>query len=85
MPTSQSQLNYEELGAEAAQLSHDDVTKAAAAMSAPGAAPASIATVCNIYKRVKPFLALIGRIPFIPASIKTAIKAFMGAMNLLCP
>jgi hypothetical protein len=81
-----SQLNYEELGAEVAKLNHDSVHQAAAKMTAPGAAAAiNIPQVCDIYKKVKPFLSLIGRIPFIPAGIKSAINAFMGAMDLLCP
>ena len=79
-----SQLNYEELGAEAAKLNHDDVQRAAAVLTAPGAAAPSIAAVCGVYRTVKPFLTLIGNIPFIPASIKTAIRTFMAAMNRLC-
>jgi hypothetical protein len=80
------QLNYEELGAAAAKLDHAAVTQAAQAMSAPTAGAAIVPPqVCNLYKKVKPFLSLIGSIPFIPSSIKVAIKAFSSGMNLLCP
>ena len=80
-----SSLNYEELGAEAAKLNHDAVHQAAAALKAPGAGAVGVPQVCDLYKKVKPFLALILRIPFIPAPIKTAIQAFMSGLDLLCP
>lgn len=89
MATSQQepQLNYEELGAAAAKLDHAAVESAAKALSpAAGAAALAVpAQVCALYKRVKPFLSLIASIPFIPSSVKAAIKAFITGMNLICP
>lgn len=85
-PHQEHQLNYEELGAAAAKLDHEGVAQAAQAMSAPTAAAGVIPpAVCNLYQKVKPFLNLIAGIPFIPSSIKVAIKAFVTGMNLLCP
>jgi hypothetical protein len=78
-------LNYEELGAAAAKLDHASVEKASQALSAPAAAGPIPPQVCTLYKQVKPFLSLIANIPFIPSNIKSAIKAFMMGMNIICP
>lgn len=40
--------------------------------------------ICTMYKRVKPALNIILSIPFVPGSIKTAIRAFMSLMNTVC-
>jgi len=84
-PQQDHQLNYEELGAAAAKLDHTSVEKASQAMGSPAAAGVIPPQVCNLYKKVKPFLSLIANIPFIPSGIKAAIKAFMMGMNVICP
>lgn len=89
------QLNYEQLGEEAAKLNPQELDQAAAAISGAGgsstggggaaAAPVNVAQICTLYRAVKRYLDLIVRIPFIPSSIITAIRTFTRAMNLLCP
>ena len=44
-----------------------------------------IQKICEIYHKVRPFLAAILVIPFIPKKIKDAIKMFMDMMDKLCP
>ena len=40
--------------------------------------------VCSACKAVRPFLSLIASFPFLPASWKKAVTAFMTAMDALC-
>ena len=50
------------------------------------ASPADvISRICAIYHTIRPILAALLLIPFIPASWKAAIKAFMALMDTLCP
>lgn len=44
-----------------------------------------IEKICSIYRKVRPFLAAILVIPFIPKKIKDAIRVFMDLMDKLCP
>jgi hypothetical protein len=41
--------------------------------------------VCNVYVKVKPFLEIIVRIPFIPAKAKQGIMLLMSALDGMCP
>ena len=44
-----------------------------------------IQKICDIYHKIKPFLEIIIKIPFIPQKIRDAIKVFMDLMDKLCP
>ena len=41
--------------------------------------------ICDIYKKIKGALNIILSIPFVPGSIKTALRAFISVMNTVCP
>ncbi|WP_300661836.1 hypothetical protein [Fluviicola sp.] len=41
--------------------------------------------VCKIYRVVRPAFSVIVSLPFIPEKIKSAIRTFMGALDMLCP
>lgn len=44
-----------------------------------------LAKACAAYKLIRPFLALVLNVPFLPSTWKTAIKGFMTLMNSICP
>jgi hypothetical protein len=46
---------------------------------------AVIPNICTAYKIIRPILALILNLPFIPKKWKDALKAFMGVLDKLCP
>jgi hypothetical protein len=79
---------YEEINRAFEQL---DVAKHGTAIKqlTPAAAAANpgnvLASVCPIYKAVRPFLQAAATLPFIPAAWKAGITAFISAMDLLCP
>lgn len=50
-----------------------------------GGAVARGVDVCGVYVKVRPFLDIILRIPFIPAKVKEGIKLLMSALDTLCP
>lgn len=54
-------------------------------MAKAGAVGAQGLNVCKIYGKVRPFLDIIVRIPFIPAKAKEAIKLLMSALDVMCP
>jgi hypothetical protein len=76
----QNQVNYAELEAEAAKLDAGAVQQAANALTAQGLA-LDLSKVCDIYKKVRPFLAIAAKIPF----LKGPITAFMTGLDLICP
>lgn len=41
--------------------------------------------VCGVYVKVRPFLDIILRVPFIPAKAKEGIKLLMAALDTMCP
>ena len=41
--------------------------------------------VCGVYVKVRPFLDIIIRIPFIPAKAKEGVKLLMMALDTMCP
>jgi hypothetical protein len=45
----------------------------------------TISRVCAIYRGVRPILAGLAAIPFIPGKWKEALKVFMSLMDALCP
>ena len=50
------------------------------------ASPADVlAKICPVYKRIRPILVALSKFALIPSGWKTAIKAFIRAMDLLCP
>jgi hypothetical protein len=55
------------------------------AMAKGGAVGAQGLDVCKVYGKVRPFLDIIIRIPFIPAKAKDAIKLLMSALDVMCP
>ena len=57
----------------------------APAKSARGAVAMKKLDVCGIYVKVRPFLEIILRIPFIPAKAKEGIKLLMSALDVMCP
>lgn len=74
----------------------NDLQKAAnkANFSAPAMAPrkggrgTAVATggdVCATYLKVRPFLEIISRMPFIPAKVKQGIGLLMSALDVMCP
>ena len=79
---------FDEINAAFAKL---DVAKHQAALSqftatSAAASPASVVgQICPIYKAVRPFLVLASNFPFIPQSWRDGIKAFIAAVDLLCP
>lgn len=44
-----------------------------------------IQKICELYHKIRPILAALLLIPFIPKKIKDAIKIFMDNMDKLCP
>ena len=57
----------------------------APAKSARGAVAMKKLDVCGIYVKVRPFLEIILRIPFIPGKAKEGIKLLMSALDVMCP
>lgn len=53
--------------------------------AAAATADAKGLNVCKVYGKVRPFLDIIVRIPFIPAKAKEAIKLLMSTLDLMCP
>jgi len=45
---------------------------------------AAVAKICEIYQVVRPILEGLLDFPFIPASWKKVIRAFISALDLLC-
>lgn len=45
----------------------------------------AMANLCPTYKAIKPILAMVEKIPFIPAKWKTVIKQFCALLDLICP
>jgi hypothetical protein len=43
------------------------------------------ADVCGVYIKVRPFLEIIKRIPFIPAKVKEGLTLLMSALDVMCP
>jgi hypothetical protein len=41
--------------------------------------------ICPIYKSVRPILVALSQTPFIPKNWKKVIKAFIQAMDKICP
>ncbi len=78
-------LTYEQLGEEVAKLNHADMESHVARMGAPGAQALALPDVCSLYKKVRGYLAIIVKIPLIPAPIRTAVSGFMSLMDTLCP
>lgn len=50
-----------------------------------GGAVARGVDVCGVYAKVRPFLDIILKIPFIPAKVKEGIKLLMAALDTMCP
>ena len=50
-----------------------------------GATAIKGADVCKVYVKVRPFLEIIKRIPFIPAKAKEGITLLMSALDVMCP
>jgi hypothetical protein len=50
-----------------------------------GGAVARGVDVCGVYVKVRPFLDIIVRIPFIPAKAKEGVKLLMSALDTMCP
>jgi len=79
---------FEEIDAAFSKL---DVAKHEAALQQFTAAtvktsPASvIGQVCPTYKAVRPFLVAASNLPFIPKKWRDGIKAFIAAVDVLCP
>ncbi|SEI46042.1 hypothetical protein SAMN04487995_0914 [Dyadobacter koreensis] len=44
-----------------------------------------IPQLCPLYRKIRPFLAGILAIPFIPGNIKAAVRALMSILDTLCP
>lgn len=40
--------------------------------------------ICKIYRKVRPILKGIPKIPFVPRKIKAAVEALCDALDLLC-
>lgn len=77
---------FEEIDQLVKQADLDKLEKQAAQFKAATASPADIlGQICPIYKTIRPILIGITQIPFIPASWKKAIRAFIKAMDLVCP
>jgi hypothetical protein len=77
---------FEEIDQLVKQADLDKLEKQSAQFKAASASPADIlGQICPIYKTIRPILIGITQIPFIPASWKKAIKAFIKAMDLVCP
>ena len=75
------QMTFEEMMQLDKELSTADFsTQEAAALDVAG----KLRQVCVMYKRIKGALNIILSIPFVPGSIKTAIRAFMSLMNTVC-
>ena len=41
--------------------------------------------ICESYKAIRPFLALMSNLPLIPRKWKEVIKKFMSVADLICP
>lgn len=79
-------LTFEEIDQLVKQADLDKLDKQAASFKAAKASPADIlAQICPTYRTIRPILVGITQIPFIPASWKKAIKAFIKTMDLICP
>jgi hypothetical protein len=77
---------FEEIDQLVKQADLDKLEKQSAQFKASAASPADIlGQICPIYKTIRPILIGITQIPFIPASWKKAIKAFIRTMDLICP
>jgi hypothetical protein len=64
---------------------HEAAMARITAAGGPAGGAAVIGEVCPIYKAVRPFLVAASNLPFIPAAWRNGIKAFIAAMDLLCP
>lgn len=60
-------------------------TNFAPAKSTRGAVAMKKLDVCKTYSKVRPFLEIIIRIPFIPAKAKEGIRLLMSALDVMCP
>lgn len=79
-------ISFEDIEKAVNQADLDGLEKKAAQFKAASASPADIlAQICPIYRTVRPILVGMSQIPFIPANWRKAIKAFIKAMDLVCP
>jgi hypothetical protein len=46
---------------------------------------AALPQICPIYKAIRPILLILSNLPLIPETWRSAIKAFIGIMDALCP
>lgn len=76
-----SALNDLQKAAGKANFAKPKATRGATA----GAAAIKGGNVCEVYGKVRPFLDIINRIPFIPAKVKEGIKLLMMALDAFCP
>lgn len=83
-----SNLTFEEVDKhiEAADLSAFEVGGKYHVAAGRAAAPADAAKgVCAIYKVIRPILVFLSNWPFLPLKWRKALKAFIAAMDVLCP
>ena len=43
-----------------------------------------VQTICKIYRKIRPLLDALLKLPFIPEKIKRVIRTFMKILDLLC-
>jgi len=83
----EKEYTFEEIDKLVQQADLAGLEKKAAQFKGGAGAPAVdvLGQICPIYKTVRPILIGLTQIPFIPKNWKKAIKAFIQAMDKICP